>query len=81
MQLLQLALDEASQHNCQCRIQKGELTSYMQLWEELEEEYGLIQGVTGKQAWQDVQLTYEGPLTWVAFKEFWDTQVVEQDGI
>ena len=28
MQLLELALDEASQHNCQRRIQKGELTSY-----------------------------------------------------
>ena len=50
MQLLELALNEASQHNCQRRIQKGELTSYTQLWEELEEEYGRIQGVTGKQA-------------------------------
>ena len=35
----------------------------------MEEEYGCIQGVTGKQAWQDVQLTYEGPLTWIAFRE------------
>ena len=51
MQLLELALDEASHHNCQRRIQKGELNFYTQ---ELEEEYGRIQGVTGKQAWQDV---------------------------
>ena len=42
------------------------------MWEELEEEDGRIQGVTGKQAWQDVQLTYEGPLTWIAFQGFWE---------
>ena len=33
MQLLELALDEASQHNCQRRIKKCELTSYTQLCE------------------------------------------------
>ena len=81
MQLLELALDEASQHNCQRRIQKGELTSYTQLWEELEEEYRRIQGVTGKQAWQDMQLTYEGPLTWIAYKGFWENFLTLKDNV
>ena len=74
-------MDEASQHNCQHRIQKGELTSYTQLWEELEEEYGRVQGLTGRQAWQDVQLTYEGPLTWIAFKGFWENFLTLKDNV
>ena len=60
---------------------EGELTSHTQFWEDFEEEYGCIHGVTGKQAWQDVQLTYEGPLTWIAFKRFWENFLTLKDNV
>ena len=57
------------------------MNAYTQLWEELEGEDGRIQGVTGKQGWQDVQLTYEGPLTWIAIKGFWENLLTLKDNV
>ena len=37
--------------------------------------------MTGKQAWQDVQLTYEGPRTWIAFKGFWENFLTLKDNV
>ena len=69
---LESTLNAAHQANCNRRIGNGELTTFAQLWEELEAEYGVDRGVSNKQIWQEVTLNYEGQLTWNAFYEFWE---------
>ena len=72
MNLLESTLNTAHQANCKRRIGNGELTSFAQLWAELEAEYGVDRGVSNKQIWQEMTLDYEGQLTWNAFYEFWE---------
>jgi hypothetical protein len=63
LNLLESTLNAAHQANCKRRIGNGELTSFAQLWDELEAEYGVDRGVSNKQIWQEVTLKYEGQLT------------------
>jgi hypothetical protein len=70
LNLLESVLNAAHQANCKRRIGNGELTSFAQLWDELEAEYGVDRGVSNKQIWQEVTLKYEGQLTWNAFMSF-----------
>ena len=67
LNLLESTLNAAHQANCKRRIGNGKLTTFAQLWAELEAEYGVDRGVSNKHIWQDVTLDYEGQLTWNAF--------------
>ena len=69
---LESTLNAAHQAHCNRHIGNGELTSFSQLWAELEAEYGVDRGFSNKQIWQEVTLNYEGPLTWNAFYDFWE---------
>ena len=66
------SLDDGTRMNLQRRKESGEITSYEQYWEELNQEFGDSRGMANRQAWEALRLPNEGRTTMQEFRCFWE---------